>query len=90
MSRQVHCIKLQTESEGLDFAPFPGPLGERIFNEVSKQAWQDWLGKQTILINEYRLSALDPKAQQFLREEMQKYLFDGEEAAMPEAFNPTP
>jgi Fe-S cluster biosynthesis and repair protein YggX len=60
--------------------PFPGALGERVFNEVSKQAWVMWLAHQTMLINEYRLNLIDPKAREFLKEEMQKYFFgDGSE-----------
>ena len=76
MARQIFCQKLKRECEGLEAAPFPGPLGEKIFNEISKQAWDSWLGQQTMLINEYRLSLIDPKARQFLRDEMNKFLFD--------------
>ncbi len=86
MSRKVQCVKLGEELDGLDFAPFPGPLGEKIFNSVSKEAWKQWLAQQTILINEYRLSSLDPKAKTFLQEEMQKFLFNDEDIDMPEEF----
>lgn len=86
MSRKVHCVKLGEELEGLDFPPFPGELGEKIFNSVSKEAWKQWLGQQTILINEYRLSSLDPKARSFLQEEMQKFLFNDEDVEMPDEF----
>ena len=86
MSRKVQCVKLGEELDGLDFAPFPGPLGEKIYNSVSKEAWKQWLAQQTILINEYRLSSLDPKAKTFLQEEMQKFLFNDEEIDMPEEF----
>jgi Fe-S cluster biosynthesis and repair protein YggX len=75
------------ELEGLDFPPFPGELGKKIFENISKEAWKQWLAHQTILINEYRLSSLDPKAQSFLKEEMQKFLFTGEDVDMPEEFN---
>ena len=78
MSRMVNCAKLGQELEGLARAPFPGELGQRIFDNISKQAWDEWVKQQTILINENRLSAIDPKAQAFLRKEMKKYLF-GEE-----------
>ena len=78
MSRTVNCIKLKTESEGLDRAPYPGALGERIYNEVSKAAWKEWLEHQTRLINEYRLVLADAKARKFLAEEMEKYFFGGE------------
>jgi Fe-S cluster biosynthesis and repair protein YggX len=74
------------ELEGLDFLPFPGELGQKVFDNVSKEAWKQWLAQQTILINEYRLSSLDPKARAFLLEEMQKYLFNDEDLDMPEEF----
>ena len=66
MSRMVQCVKLQREAEGLDRQPYPGDLGKRVFESVSKQAWQDWLRHQTMLINEYRLSPMDPKNRTFL------------------------
>lgn len=88
MARQVECIKLGETLEGLDFAPFPGELGQKIFDQVSKEAWKQWLNHQTILINEYRLSSLDPKAQAFLREEMQKFLFGDEDVELPDAYQP--
>ena len=87
MSRTVECTKMGEALEGLDFAPFPGELGQRVYDNVSKEAWKQWLAQQTILINEYRLSSLDPKAQSFLKEEMQKFLFSGEEIEMPKEFN---
>ena len=87
MSRVVNCVKLNRESEGLDRQPYPGALGQRIFNNVSKQAWQDWLRQQTMLINEYRLSPMDPKARKFLEEQMEKYFF-GEGAETPPDFVP--
>lgn len=88
MSRTVQCVKLGEELDGLDFAPFPGELGQKIYEQVSKEAWKQWLSHQTILINEYRLSSLDPKAQAFLREEMQKFLFGDEEVDLPDAYQP--
>lgn len=75
MSRTVHCVKLGIESEGLALPPFPGPVGQRIFNEISKLAWQQWLGHQTMLINEYRLNLLEPEAKKFLETEMKRFLF---------------
>ena len=81
MSRTVNCIKLGEEAEGLDAPPYPGDLGQRIYEQVSKVAWQGWLEHQTRLINEYRLVLADPKARKFLAEEMQKYFFDGGELA---------
>lgn len=86
MSRTVNCAKLGETLEGLDFKPFPGALGEKVYEQVSKEAWKQWLAQQTILINEYRLSSLDPKAQSFLKDEMQKFLFGDEEIEMPDAF----
>lgn len=84
----VNCSKLGEELEGLDFVPFPGELGQKVYENVSKEAWKQWLAQQTILINEYRLSSLDPKAQNFLKEEMQKFLFSGEDLTMPDEFKP--
>ncbi|WP_319381105.1 oxidative damage protection protein [Thiomicrorhabdus sp.] len=86
MSRKVQCVKMGEELDGLDFPPFPGELGERVYHNVSKEAWKQWLAQQTILINEYRLSSLDPKARSFLLEEMQKFLFSDEDIDMPEEF----
>ena len=81
MSRVVHCSKLNREAEGLDRQPYPGDLGKRVFESVSKQAWQEWLKHQTMLINEYRLSPMNPKDRKFLEEQMEKYFFgDGAEA----------
>lgn len=77
MTRMVHCVKLQREAEGLAFAPWPGELGRRIYEQVSKQAWQDWLAHQTMLINENRLNPLDAKTREFIAAEMEKYFFGG-------------
>jgi len=87
MSRIVHCVKLDREAEGLDRQPYPGELGKRIYERVSKQAWADWLRHQTMLINENRLSPMDPKARRFLEEQMERYFF-GEGAEMPEGYVP--
>ena len=81
MSRTVFCAKLQKEAEGLGFAPYPGELGKRIYDNVSKEAWSQWLAHQTMLINENRLSPLDPKARKYLEGEMEKFLFGGGAAA---------
>ncbi len=86
MSRKVQCVKMGEELDGLDFLPFPGELGQKVYDNISKEAWKQWLGQQTILINEYRLSSLDPKARSFLLEEMQKFLFDDQDLDMPEEF----
>ena len=85
MSRTVHCVKLQREAEGLAYAPYPGELGKRIFDNVSREAWSQWLAHQTMLINENRLSPLDPKARKFLEGEMEKYFF-GEGSAAPQGY----
>ena len=75
MARTVKCVLLGEELEGLERPPYPGELGQRIFAQVSRPAWQQWLKHQTMLINEYRLSAIDPKARKFLEAEMEKFLF---------------
>ena len=77
MSRPVKCVLLGVESEGLDRPTYPGDLGQRVFDNVSKVAWQRWLGHQTMLINEYRLTPIEPKARQFLEQEMEKFFFGG-------------
>ena len=77
MSRIVNCIKLGREAEGLAKPPYPGELGRRIYAQVSKEAWLGWLKHQTMLINENRLSPLDPKHRAFLEAEMEKFLFGG-------------
>jgi Fe-S cluster biosynthesis and repair protein YggX len=83
----VHCVKLGKEAEGLDRPTYPGDLGKRIFDNVSKEAWQQWMQQQTMLINEYRLSPIEPKARQFLEEQMEKFFF-GEGAETPPEFVP--
>ena len=85
MARTVQCVLLGTESEGLDRSPYPGELGQRIFDSVSKLAWQRWLGHQTMLINENRLSPIEPKAREFLEGEMEKFFF-GEGSERPAGF----
>ena len=87
MTRMVNCVKLAREAEGLDRPTYPGDLGKRIYQNVSKEAWQSWMGHQTMLINEYRLSPVEPKARKFLEEEMEKFFF-GEGSEKPEGFVP--
>jgi len=87
MTKKVKCIKLGIEAEGLDAPPFPGPKGQFIYENVSKQAWQEWLNMQTMLINEHRLASFDPKAKKFLEEERAKFLF-GDGIEMPEGYVP--
>jgi Fe-S cluster biosynthesis and repair protein YggX len=78
----VECVKLGRQAEGLDFPPFPGPLGQRLFANVSKEAWKGWLEQQKMLVNENRLSLADPKARKYLMEQTEKYFFgQGADAA---------
>ena len=81
MSRTVLCQKHQIETEGLAFVPWPGALGKRVFENIGRPAWQEWLAHQTMVINENRLSPLDPKHRALLEVEMEKFLFDGGTAA---------
>jgi len=83
----VHCVKLGKEAEGLERAPYPGELGKRILESVSKEAWQQWMRHQTILINENRLSPMDPSHRAFLEKEMEKFFF-GDGSELPDAFTP--
>jgi len=87
MSRMVNCVKLGKEAEGLDMLTYPGDLGQRIFDSISKEAWQSWVNHQTMLMNEYRLSPINPKDRKFLEEEMEKFLF-GEGPSAVENFVP--
>jgi Fe-S cluster biosynthesis and repair protein YggX len=87
MARMIHCIKLGREAEGLDFPPVPGALGARIFESVSKEAWQQWVKYQTMLINENRLSLMDQRARKYLAEQMEKHFF-GEGADHVSGFVP--
>ena len=87
MGEMVNCARLKREAEGLDRQPYPGELGKRILDNVSKEAWQEWLKHQTMLINEYRLSPVDPKSRSFLEEQMEKFFF-GEGSEMPPDFKP--
>ena len=87
MGRMVKCVKLGREAEGMDFPPVPGELGKRIFENVSKDAWQQWMGRQTMIINEYRLNPLDPKARKMIEGEMEKFFF-GEGSALPPDYVP--
>jgi len=87
MGEVVNCVKLGREAEGLDRQPYPGELGKRVFENVSKEAWQLWLKHQTMLLNEYRLSPIDPKARTFLEEQMEKFFF-GDGSELPPDFKP--
>jgi Fe-S cluster biosynthesis and repair protein YggX len=83
----INCIVLNTEAEGLDYAPYPGELGQKIYDNVSKEAWKRWLAHQTMLINENRLTPIEPEARKFLETEMDKYFF-GEGSAVPTEYVP--
>ncbi len=77
MPRTVQCVLLKKEGDGLDFAPYPGELGQRIHQNVSKEAWQMWLRHQTMLVNENRLNLADARARQYLARQMEQYFFGG-------------
>lgn len=87
MTRMVNCVLLKQEAEGLERPTYPGPLGQRVFDNVSKEAWQKWLRQQTMLLNEYRLSPINPRDRKFLEEEMEKFFF-GEGASQVEGYKP--
>jgi len=87
MSKMIYCAKLNKQAEGLDFPPYPGELGKKIAENISKEAWGQWLNHQTMLINEYRLNMLDAQARKFLSQEMEKFLF-GEGSEAPAGFKP--
>ena len=87
MSRMVQCVLLKREAPGLDRPPYPGELGKRIYENVSKEAWQRWVAHQVMLLNEYRLTPVDPKARKFLETEMEKFFF-GAGSQAPQQFQP--
>ena len=87
MTRMVQCVYLKREAQGLDRPPYPGPLGQRVYESVSKEAWALWVNHQTMLINEYRLTPIEPKARKFLEGEMEKFLF-GAGSNAPEGYKP--
>jgi len=87
MTRTVKCVLLGIEAEGMDYAPYPGELGQRVYENVSKQAWQQWLGHQTMLINENRLTPIEPAARKLIEQEMEKFFF-GEGSTPPPDFVP--
>ncbi len=87
MARTVQCVVLKREAPGLERPPHSGELGKRIFENVSKEAWAGWLKHQTMLINEYRLTPIEPKARKFLEGEMEKFFF-GAGSQAPEGYQP--
>ncbi len=89
MSHMVKCVKLGKEAEGLDYQTYPGPLGKRVYENVSKEGWKLWMDHQTMIINEYRLNPLDPKARKMIEEQMEQFFF-GDGAELPPDFKPQP
>lgn len=87
MSRTVKCQLLGKEMTGLDYAPYPGELGQKIYDNISQEAWQKWLGHQTMLINEYRLTPMEPEARKYLEAEMEKFFF-GSGSERPDEYVP--
>ena len=87
MGKMVNCVVLKKEAEGLDKAPYPGELGQRILENASKEAWGMWMKQQTMLMNENKLSPIDPKHRQFLLDEMEKFFF-GEGSEKVEGYTP--
>lgn len=87
MTRTVHCIHLKKDGEGMSFAPYPGELGKRIYNEVSKEAWALWMKHQTMLVNENRLNLADQRSRQYLARQMEKFFF-GEGVEQPAGYVP--
>ena len=86
--KKIFCQKLKKEAEGLEFAPYPGELGQRILENISKEAWAMWQSRQTMFINEYRLNLMDKEARTFLETEMEKFLFSDEASDLPEGYVP--
>ena len=84
---KIYCVKLKKEAEALDYQPYPGAVGEKIVANISAEAWDLWVNHQTMLINEMRLTPVDPKARKLLEDEMEKFLF-GEGSAKPEGYTP--
>jgi Fe-S cluster biosynthesis and repair protein YggX len=87
MTRTVQCVVLKSEAPGLDRVPYPGPIGQRIYESVSREGWSRWVKHQVMLMNEYRLSPIEPKARKFLEDEMEKFFF-GTGSERPAEFKP--
>ncbi|UJF19073.1 oxidative damage protection protein [Vibrio sp. SS-MA-C1-2] len=82
MSRTVFCARLKKDADGLDFQLYPGELGKRIYDNISKEAWAEWQKKQTMLINEKKLNMMDPEHRKLLESEMVSYLFEGQDVVI--------
>ena len=89
MPRTIQCVYLKKEAEGLDYAPYPGELGKKIYNSISKEAWQLWMKHQTMLVNENRLNLADQRARQYLARQMENFFFGGG-AEQPAGYVPPP
>ena len=89
MARMVNCIKLGREAEALDFPPYPGEIGKKIYESVSKEAWQQWIRQQTMIINENRLNLADLRARQYLARQMENHFF-GSGADAAQGYVPPP
>ena len=87
MARMIECVKLGKQAEGLDNPPYPGELGQQIYESISAEVWKQWLRRQTMLINENRLSVVDPDARAYLEKQMKEFLF-GEGGDEPEGYIP--
>ena len=89
MSRKVQCVFLGKEAEGLDRPPYPGELGQRIYEQISREAWQQWLERSVMIINEYQLNSADPANLLLIEEHMRGFLFnEGDLGNMPRGYNP--
>lgn len=89
MTHMVQCIKLKKEAEGLDRPPYPGELGKRIYDHVSKEAWNGWIRYQTMLVNENRMNLADSRAREYLAKQMEIYFFaEDQQADQPEGYTP--
>ncbi len=87
MAQMVKCVKLGRELEGLDKSPYPGELGQRIYENVSKEAWKMWIEHQTMVINEYGLNLTDPEAKKVILQQAEQFFF-GEGASLPPGYVP--
>ncbi len=87
MAHMVKCVKLGREAEGLDEPPFDSPLGQRVYENVSKEAWQGWMNHMRMLLNEYRLQPWRPEHQEFIAQQMEDYFFGGG-GHLPEQYTP--
>jgi Fe-S cluster biosynthesis and repair protein YggX len=89
-ARKVFCVKFQREMEGLSEVPFDGhPLGRKIYDNVSKQAWKMWVDRMKMIMNEFRLNLANPQAQEFLLQQMDNYFFGEGASAPPDYVPPT-